>query len=64
MKEHCYFIKNSQLRVVLGSILETSADVIVSFDDCRLSMGGGVSRSISRGASESILLDRQKFVLY
>ena len=62
MKEHCYFIKNSQLRVVLGSILETSADVIVSSDDCRLSMGGGVSRSISRGAGESILLDRQKFV--
>lgn len=62
MKERIYNFKNSRLRVLFGNILRSHSDILVSSDDYKLSMGGGVSRSIKRGAGESVLLDTCKFI--
>jgi O-acetyl-ADP-ribose deacetylase (regulator of RNase III) len=45
-----YEIGSSKITVRIGDLLESDADVIVSSDDNQLSMGGGLSRAISRAA--------------
>ena len=60
--ERIYNLKNSQLRIIFGNITHSSTEVIVSSDDCYLSMGGGVSREIRRCAGSSILNDIKKHI--
>lgn len=62
MKERIYRFKNSQLKVIFGDITDSNAEVIVSSDDAMLSMGGGVSRAISRCAGEALWTDKIKFI--
>ena len=45
-----YHIRQSTFSVTYGDITKMNVDVIVSSDDNRLSMGGGVSQSIRRAA--------------
>ena len=37
-----YRINNSNIKVIFGNILDSQAEVIVSSDDCNITMGGGV----------------------
>lgn len=57
-----YKFNNSTLTVKFGNIIETEADVIVSSDDCFVSMGGGVSRAISLAGGKNIVMDALKMV--
>jgi O-acetyl-ADP-ribose deacetylase (regulator of RNase III) len=41
-----YHINNSTIRIIFGNILDSKAEVIVSSDDCNITMGGGVSMAI------------------
>ncbi len=43
-----YHINNSTIKIVFGNILNSQAEVIVSSDDCNITMGGGVSWAIDR----------------
>lgn len=43
-----YYINNSTIKIIFGDILDSQAEVIVSSDDCNISMGGGVSWAIKR----------------
>ena len=43
MESRQYKFNESTLTVKFGNILESHADVIVSSDDCYVTMGGGVS---------------------
>ncbi len=60
--ERTYHFKNSQIRVVFGSITQCTTEVIVSSDDCFLSMGGGVSGTIRKCAGDAIFNDIKKHV--
>ena len=44
--ERTYKYNNSTVTIKFGNILTSNTEVIVSSDDCFVSMGGGVSRSI------------------
>ena len=55
-----YQFGKSQLNLEFGDIVTSDAQVIVSSDDCYLSMGGGVSRSIRRAGGDDIVLDAAK----
>lgn len=44
--ERTYKYNNSNVTIKFGNILESEAEVIVSSDDCYVTMGGGVSRTI------------------
>lgn len=57
MDSRQYIFNKSKLTVKFGNILESQAEVIVSSDDCYVSMGGGVSRAILK---EGGLSDAQK----
>ena len=46
--ERTYKYNNSEITIKFGNILSSEAEVIVSSDDCFISMGGGVSRSIRK----------------
>ena len=59
--ERTYLFNNSKLTIKFGSITESSCEVIVSSDDYYLSMGGGVSKSISQCAKGTIYNDVSKF---
>lgn len=60
MKSRQYIFNNSTLTVKFGNILDTKAEVIVSSDDCYITMGGGVSRAILRAGGDIIIKDAQK----
>lgn len=60
--ERIYYFKNSQIRVVFGDITQSTTEVIVSSDDCYLSMGGGVSGMIRKCAGDSIFNDAKKHI--
>lgn len=60
--ERTYHFKNSQIRVLFGDITQCNTDVIVSSDDCFISMGGGVSGMIRRCAGDTIFNDINKHV--
>lgn len=62
MESRQYTFNNSMLTVKFGSILDTQAEVIVSSDDCYVTMGGGVSRAILRAGGDVIIRDAQKMV--
>ncbi|MDD6538730.1 MAG: TIR domain-containing protein [Bacteroidales bacterium] len=62
MDSRQYIFNKSKLTVKFGNILESHAEVIVSSDDCYVSMGGGVSRAILKEGGLSIMSDAQKTV--
>lgn len=60
--ERIYHFKNSQIKVVFGDITQSTSEVIVSSDDCYLSMGGGVSGMIRKSAGKAIFNDIKKHI--
>lgn len=60
--EKTYEINHSVVKIKFGDILQSEADVIVSSDDCRLTMGGGISMSIRRAGGEAVERDARKHV--
>lgn len=42
-----YHINNSTIKIIFGNIVKSKAEIIVSSDDCYISMGGGVSMAIA-----------------
>lgn len=50
------------MTVKFGNIIDTKAEVIVSSDDCYVTMGGGVSLAILQAGGEMIIKDAQKMV--
>jgi len=46
--ERTYNYNNSEVTIRIGNILDSDAEVLVSSDDCYVTMGGGVSASIRR----------------
>lgn len=62
MESRQYTFNKSTLTVKFGNILDTQAEVIVSSDDCYVTMGGGVSRAILLAGGMSIIKDAQKMV--
>ena len=62
MESRKYTFNKSTLTVKFDNILDTQAEVIVSSDDCYVTMGGGVSRAILHAGGEVILKDAQKMV--
>lgn len=60
MDSRQYIFNKSRLTVKFGNILESLAEVIVSSDDCYVSMGGGVSRAILKEGGSCIKSDAQK----
>ena len=57
-----YQIAENQLTIDVGSVLDISAEVVVSSDDYELSMGGGVSAAIRAAAGTAVALDVAKAV--
>lgn len=58
-----YYINNSTIKVVFGDILDSKGEVIVSSDDCYITMGGGVSMAIRlKEGTGAIGLDVKKKV--
>ena len=55
-----YIINNSKLVIKIGNIISSHAEVIVSSDDTRCTMGGGVSSVILRQGGRTIYEDAQK----
>lgn len=62
MDSRQYVFNKSTLTVKFGNILESQTEVIVSSDDCYVSMGGGVSRTILKEGGFCIKSDAQKMV--
>lgn len=62
MDSRSYTFNKSTLTVKFGNIIDTKAVVIVSSDDCYVTMGGGVSRAILCAGGETIIKDAQKMV--
>ena len=57
MESRQYIFNKSKLTVRFGNILESQSEIIVSSDDCYVSMGGGVSRAILKEGGLSIKSD-------
>jgi O-acetyl-ADP-ribose deacetylase (regulator of RNase III) len=57
-----YQIAGNQLTIDVGSVLDVPAEVVVSSDDYRLTMGGGVSDAIRAAAGTAVVLDAAKAV--
>jgi O-acetyl-ADP-ribose deacetylase (regulator of RNase III) len=55
-----YEIAGSRLTIDLGSVLDVTAEVVVSSDDYMLTMGGGVSAAIRMAAGSALVLDASK----
>ncbi len=62
MESRQYIFNQSTLTVKFGNIIDTKAEVIVSSDDCNVSMGGGVSRAILQAGGMNIKTDAQKMI--
>ena len=62
MEPRTYKFNESTLTVKFGNILESQSEVIVSSDDCYVTMGGGVSRAILKEGGFGIKSDAQKMV--
>lgn len=62
MESRQYTFNKSTLTVKFGNIVDTQAEVIVSSDDCYVTMGGGVSGAILLAGGMSIINDAQKMV--
>lgn len=61
-KSREYRFGNCSLTLEFGDITSSQADVIVSSDDYRLTMGGGVSAAIRRSGGEAVMFDAAKKV--
>lgn len=58
-----YHINNSTIKIIFGNLLDSQAEVIVSSDDCYITMGGGVSMAIRcKEGTGAIQLDVKKKV--
>lgn len=56
-----YHINNSTVKIFFGNLLDSQAEVIVSSDDCYITMGGGVSMAIRcKEGTGAIQLDVRK----
>lgn len=62
MDSRQYTFNKSTRTVKFGNIIDTKAEVIVSSDDCNVTMGGGVSRAILCTGGDAIIKDAQKMV--
>ena len=62
MNSRTYDVGNSQITLRFGDITASEADVLVSSDDCYLSMGGGVSAAIRRAGGAHVAVDATKMV--
>jgi O-acetyl-ADP-ribose deacetylase (regulator of RNase III) len=60
--QRTYHIAGNLLTLDFGSVLDVPAEVVVSSDDYRLSMGGGVSDAIRIAAGSALVLDAAKAV--
>lgn len=60
MEPRTYKFNKSTLTVKFGNIIDSQAEVIVSSDDCYVTMGGGVSRAILNAGGKAIIKDAQK----
>lgn len=60
MESRKYTFNNSTITIKFGNIIESQ--VIVSSDDCYITMGGGVSHAIFNAGGETIFRDAQKLV--
>ena len=61
-KSREYRFGNCSLTLEFGDITSSQANVIVSSDDYRLTMGGGVSAAIRRAGGEAVMFDAAKKV--
>jgi O-acetyl-ADP-ribose deacetylase (regulator of RNase III) len=59
-KRRAYRFGNCSLTLEFGDITSSQADVIVSSDDYRLTMGGGVSAAIRRTGGEAVMFHAAK----
>ena len=57
-----YSIGDATFAITYSDITSVSADVLVSSDDNYLSMGGGVSAAIARGAGPALIADARKHI--
>jgi len=58
-----YRINNSTIKIIFGNILDSHSEVIVSSDDCYITMGGGVSMAIrQKEGTDAIRFDVKKKV--
>ena len=60
MESRQYRFNNSTLTIIIGDIIQSKAEVIVSSDDTGISMGGGVAGQIKRAGGNAIQADAQK----
>src|SRR5262245_10541080 len=62
MDAKTYQVNQSTLRLRVGDICSSRADVLVSSDDYMLSMGGGVSYALRSAGGSSIETEARKMV--
>ena len=62
MQKRTYRFGDSDVALVVGNLLDSDAEVLVSSDDYFLTMGGGVSADIRRAGGSAIALDAAKKV--
>lgn len=60
MNSRTYRFGPSTLTLIFGDISKSQAEVLVSSDDHMLTMSGGVSAALRRGAGEPLLIDAPK----
>lgn len=60
MDRRSYQVGASRITLIFGDITTSRAQVLVSSDDYRLSMGGGVSAAIHRAGGEAVWGDARK----
>ena len=60
INKRTYRFGKSQLTLEFGDITASDAQVLVSSDDCYLTMGGGVSAAIRKAGGDAIALDAAK----
>ena len=62
MESRKYTFNKSTLTVKFGNIIESHSEVVVSSDDCYITMGGGVSHAILTAGGVEIITDAKKMV--
>lgn len=62
MQDTNYSIGDATFTITYADITSVSADALVSSDDNYLSMGGGVSAAIARGAGPALITDARKHI--
>ena len=62
MESRKYTFNKSTVTIKFGDIIESHSEVIVSSDDCYVTMSGGVSRAILNAGGKVIVKDAHKMV--